>query len=543
MATFQQAIRQVTADYLADDACLTKTPEEIEGELLELTNAAIARHNRLTDDKGDTWPRKLNLEYAQIADIMMRLYDIRRINCAGNATNEDYDLLGIYQTDGDDKGIYVTGEPVFRRVARSYCYGLDNRSINEILVILKDSVPRVVRSQNRNLVAVNNGIFNYKTKELEPFSPDHVFLTKSRVDYVENPKNVVIHNDTDGTDWDVESWMQSLSDDPEIVNILWELLSAIIRPNVRWNKSAWLYSNKGNNGKGTLCELMRSLCGEGSYASISIADFGKDFLLEPLITASAIIVDENDVGSWIDRAANLKAVITNDVIQINRKHKQPIPYQFHGFMVQCLNDLPRIKDKSDSFYRRQLFIPMQKCFTGRERKYIKDDYLHRKEVLEYVLHKVLNTNFYQLSEPEACKVSLEEYKMHNDPIRQFWGDFHDRFVWDAIPYTFLYSLYKSWYRRTAPEGKIYGKNQFIENLANVIYKDPDWAPVEKQFRLHGEMRLPEPLIAEYELEDWYNPIAKSSKDINVKCTTTQVTKIRGIRRLAASPIVGGDDNA
>ena len=123
---------------------------------------------------------------------------------------------------------------------------------------------------------------------------------------------MVIHNPNDNTDWDVESWMNESSDDPEIVTLLWEILGAIIRPNVRWNKSAWFYSTTGNNGKGTLCELMRQLCSSGAYASIPIADFAKRFALEPLITACAIIVDENNVGEFIDKAGNLKAIITND---------------------------------------------------------------------------------------------------------------------------------------------------------------------------------------------------------------------------------------
>ena len=144
--------------------------------------------------------------------------------------------------------------------------------------------------------------------------------------------------------------MHSLSDDDEIVQTLWEVLGCIIRPNVPWNKSVWFYSETGNNGKGTLCELMRQLCGEGTYAAIPLVDMGKDFMLEPLTRATAIIVDENDVGTFIDKAANLKAIITGDTVQINRKFKTPIPYQFHGFMVQCLNEMPRIKDKSDSFF-------------------------------------------------------------------------------------------------------------------------------------------------------------------------------------------------
>ena len=76
---------------------------------------------------------------------------------------------------------------------------------------------------------------------------------------------------------------------------------------------------------------MRELCGKKSYAAIPLADFGKDFYLTQLLNASAIIVDENDVGTYIDKAANLKAVVMGDAIMINRKFKDPITYQFRGF--------------------------------------------------------------------------------------------------------------------------------------------------------------------------------------------------------------------
>ena len=88
---------------------------------------------------------------------------------------------------------------------------------------------------------------------------------------------------------------------------------------------------------------MRELCGKKSYAAIPLADFSKDFYLTQLLNASAVIVDENDVGTYIDRAANFKAVVTGDAVTINRKFKDPITYQFRGFMVQCLNEMPRVK--------------------------------------------------------------------------------------------------------------------------------------------------------------------------------------------------------
>lgn len=531
--TKNQVLRSVTLDYLKGvDRQITPEPEKIEAELLNEIRLEFEIENSVKE-KGRHWKTPESLSFSQIAEILAELYPICRISCAGENSDTDYDLLAIYNETGDEEGIYTTSEDTFRTLAREYNYNLTQRDFTEIMTVLGDLVERKERCSNRDLVAVNNGIFNYETKELMPFTPDLVFMTKSRVNYVTNPKNPTLHNAEDGTDWDVESWMKELSDDQEIIDVLWQILGAIIRPNVRWNKAAWLYSEKGNNGKGTLCELMRNLCGIGSYASISISDFSKDFLLEPLTRASAIIVDENDVGTFIDKSANLKAVITNDVIQINRKFKTPIAYRFKGFMIQCLNEFPRVKDKSDSFYRRQLFIPMTAHFAGREKRYIKDDYLHRPEVLEYVLNRVLHMDYYVLDEPEACTNILSEYKEFNDPIRQFFEELCDEFAWDLLPFTFLYELYKAWFKKNSPSGSPQGKNTFIKDLLGCIDANPDygWFCTDKSATIKsaGRMDEPEPLIVEYGLNDWKNPTYKGN-DVDLICKPLLSVAYRGIQR-------------
>ena len=546
--TMTQVLRETTLDYLDSlDKKSPPSPDEITAELIERTAEAYEGMNAALP-KGRKWPIPNQLSTSQIADIIAALYPVARVSCLDKAADSDYDLLAVYQTDGPDEGTYATSESLFREIARQYNYNIKSRDLQEILLILQDKAPRVGRCSDRNLVAVNNGVFDYETKDLLPFSPDMVFLTKSRVDYVPGAANPTIHNTDDNTDWDVESWIQELSDDPEIVNLLWEILGAVIRPCVRWNKSAWFYSDTGNNGKGTLCELMRQLCGDGNHTSISLADFSKDFALEPLTHTSAIIVDENDVGTYIDKAANLKAVITNDTIQINRKFKQPIAYQFRGFMVQCLNELPQVKDKSDSFYRRQLFVPFRKCFTGSERKYIKDDYLHRKEVLEYVLCRVLNMNYYTLSEPAACKNALNEYKEFNDPVRQFFTEVEDLLVWDLVPFTFLYDLYKKWLAENAPSVGSVGKSGFIGHIASVLYDSSEWIMPGKdsagkyvKTRTGSKMNAPEPLILRYDLKNWMKR-GYTGNNPNIQCTTDPQQSYRGILRASAAASAAPDTN-
>ena len=532
--TQSDVLRTATLDYLAAiDPQNPPPPAQIEFELLKETQSMYENENQSLT-KGNKWKLPNRLTPWHVAQILMTVCNVRKIACAGLSGDTTYDLICIYREDGPDKGIYVTDEDEMRRMARQYDISMTTREFTEMLSYLRDNSKRVTMCADPDLIAVNNGIFNYRTKQLMDFTPDLVFMTKSRVNYVKNAVSPVIHNQDDGTDWDVESWMHTLSDDDEIVGLLWEILGAIIRPHVPWNKSAWFYSEKGNNGKGTLCELMRQLCGDGSYAAIKLDDMGKDFALEPLIRASAVIVDENDVGTFIDKAANLKAIITGDVIQINRKFKIPIPYKFRGFMVQCLNEMPRIKDKSDSFYRRQLFIPFEKCFTGVERKYIKDDYLHRREVLEYVLHKVLNTDYYDLSEPEACKSALEEYKEFNDPVRQFANEVLPECKWSLLPIGFLFDLYKKWYKRNFEKESGTSNITFSRSIRMCLENNPAYK-VEtdnegkiKQYSPGDMMDIGEPMIDEYELKAWMNSYYAGDPDINKRCVPVLKKQYRGI---------------
>ena len=517
-ATLNYIIQHETRRFIDNlDLSNPPTPTEIEIDLIQQIKAQIQILNADLDSKNRmVAPKALN--HSQIAELMMALYPIAKIIVSENEDDPDANVLAIYQNEGKFKGTYRYNKKDLRKIARQFKYGLNMREFEEIEEVLKDIAPQKRRTTDPDLIAVENGIFNYKTKELQPFDPELVYLSKSQVAYNEHAKNIIIHNDDDNTDWDVETWVEELSDDPEIVKSLWEIMSAIVRPHVRWDKAAWLFSTKGANGKGTLVTLMRNLVGQNSYASIPIDDFsGKNqFSLAPLLNATSVIVDENDVGTYIDKAANLKAVVTNDVITIEKKGKDRIAYQFYGFMVQCLNEFPQVKDKTNSFNRRQLFIPMNKSFEGIERKYIKTDYLFRQDVLEYVLFKVLNTNFYTLSTPEASKEILEEFKSNNDPLYDFTSIMLEDLAWDVVPTDFLYDLYEAWYlKNVSKKGQIGSKIKFKREVETIIqqkFKDK-WEYHKGQYRMTvTDITNPEPYIAQYKLEDWYADTTSTNVD-------------------------------
>lgn len=562
IAPQNMVVTHATANYLRHiDPTNAPTPGQVEENLLAIVNGVSKMENRKTKVATEKLPTLRTLTYWQVAQVLLALHHVVRIAPNTDDTDREYDLLAMYVAEGPTRGTHTTSEDDIRTVARQYNAQLSLKEFTEVLAVLREDSPRVHLARHRDLVPVANGVFFYgqdqtleiggkqfefTAKSLHPFDPALVFLAKSHVAYVEDAQPVFITDPVDGTVWDVESWIEDLfhtEGDDEfnqknegLADLVWEILGAIIRPYVPFGKTAWFYSEQGNNGKGTLCALMRNLVGSGSHTSIPLADFGKEFALEPLVRATAIIVDENDVGTFIDKAANVKAVVTGDVIQINRKYRMPMAFQFHGFMVQCLNEFPRMKDKSESNYRRQLFVPFTKSFTGAERKYIKDDYLQRQDVLEYVLKRVLMMDYYELSEPPATKAVLAEYKETNDPVRAFWQEFRERLVWDLLPFTFLYDLYKAWYADVSPSGSPVAYKAFVNDLVALVRSDEQWHCPDKNKAVRSGTRMvaSEPVIAEYDLKRWLNPHYTGHDPMRKSLPALQAN-YRGLQRLAAAP--------
>ena len=546
--TYNGLLKFVTDNYLFGiDVDMPPSPAEVESQLLQATNNAIESYNLGPRDPSappgapikEAYPdqkppgeriRKLRtLTPWQIARVIKELHHAVSICWTGKDDEGNYDI-GIYQREGAKRGTYDTSQDAFETLVRQYHRTITSRDAYEVMYALRGECERVTCTDNPDYVAVNNGIYDYKNKVLMDFSPEFVFTNKCRVNYVENAANPVISNDDDGTDWDVVSWMNELSDEPGVVNLLWEIMGAMIRTNVPWNKTVWFYSTLGNNGKGTLCTLMRNLCGAGAWASIPLKMFSKDFMLEPLMRVSAVITDENDTGTYVDDAAVLKSIITGDPFLLNRKFKDPRTMVFRGFMVQCVNELPRLKDRSESMYRRLLVVPFEKRFEGCERKYIKSDYLYRQDVLEYVLfHLLHDTNYYELSVPDVCVDMLNQYRVFNDPVREFCETFLSECVWDLLPWGFLHDLYTCWMERSYKQSRPEGLKTFKSRVESVLADFPEWSVTDNAMRPGNRMDKPEMLIIEYDVKSWMNKTYKGQDPAKL-ATVDPKPRYRGLVR-------------
>lgn len=447
--------------------------------------------------------------------------------------------LGQLSYYDEEAGIYVpeSKDPLwFRKVAERFRQNLTDQDFKNIMSSLKANAEVRTLVRNSSLTFVKNGIFNHKTKTLMEFSPEYPSFLRIPVNYEENPALPVIQN-PDGTDWDIESWICSLSDDTEIQNLLWQGIYAIVRPNNTWDRALCLYGESGGNGKGTYIELLQNLAGEGNVSNATMKDLAKQFAPAELLTAVAILGHENQVDVFVKYQDAFKSIVTGDPFMLERKNQDPFSFAFKGLVVQCLNGFLHQSDTTDSLYRRMLMIPFDKNFQGISRPYIKSDYIRRKEVLEYVLHKALNADFDGFpkpgKEPLACRRLLQKQRLAGDPVREFWDEVRNEFVWDLLPYQFLYDLYVKWFNRSHPSSKPLAKTSMQARLKQLAEETGDWEPTRNAVASKNRMDNPEYLIAEYGLTTWQNPYCVN-KDRDRLCTPALKTQYRGLVRVPYS---------
>ena len=355
------------------------------------------------------------------------------------------------------------------------------------------------------------------------FSPEVVLTSKAFVPFLADATSC---QEIDG--WHIDKWFRELANnDPEVEQLFWENIAALFRPNHPFGKAMLLYSPTGSNGKGSLIELMRNLVGAERVATLSMSDFGEQYLPEELRSAFCVLSDENEVGDYMKRAGAFKAWVTHDWTRFNVKHGPMTSIKGRGLCVFCANELPSSKDKSESLYRRFILIPFRKRYVGAdENKAIKNDYLKRPEVLAYVAHKALMWPWFDsFIEPAVCQELLGEMRVENDPVLQFAEEFLPQFVWDLLPWGFLYGVYSAWMRKEVPNGRAVSSREFNKRLTAYVDATPSCGWVvphgadgkQKSMRTQNRIVGDEPLAVEYDLSNWFDlqPVGGSMCKIGI----------------------------
>lgn len=336
-------------------------------------------------------------------------------------TGETEDTSIIYSYNFSE-GIYTGQEAYINRAIAKLEYRFDPRKYTQVHKFLKTQLPYMKKLENKNLIAVNNGVFNKVTKKLEPFNPNYFITSKLATNY--NTSAINNYLNIKDNYFDVDKWFLSIANgDEELVKVLWEIVNEATNPNHTREKMAILYG-EGNNGKGTFQTMLINLIGIENISTLTPHEFSGEFKLE-MLQGKVCNIGDDISNKYLDDMSNLMSIVTGDPVAVNRKGKSVITARFKLFNLFSANKLPKVRNKSQGTYRRLLIVPFNADFNGQvQDRRIKDEYLKNSTVLEYILYTALHLDFEKFSNPRATERMLEEYKEDNDYIYSFVKDWY-----------------------------------------------------------------------------------------------------------------------
>lgn len=344
-----------------------------------------------------------------------------------------------------------------------------------------------------NIIPVNNGLYEVSSGNLKPFSPKYPIITKIETDYNPNAK-LVTHKTKNGKKWNVDEWIASMvNDDKDTVKLIYQMFNEAFNSN-RTRKAIGLFIGKSNSGKSTLSQLLINIIGIDKISSLKAEDFSNRFRLSQIVGKVANIGD--DISSnYIGDVQDLMSVASGDPITVEYKNQQPFTITSKSFCLFSAEDMPRSNNKNDGWYNRLKIVQFPNGMSANEIvPEIKDDFIKRKDVKEYVLKKALEMKFDNFIETAASQERMNEYRKENDYIFSYISDeFLESKYADLvrIPTDFIKSRIQNYIYQNQSKQQL--KYHFMTDVINYLEQitGNEYETVRRKTRLNEFEEFPE----------------------------------------------------
>lgn len=211
---------------------------------------------------------------------------------------------------------------------------------------------------------------------------------------------------------------------------------------------AQIWIGSGANGKGTLANLVQAL--HERTAAVQL-DCLEGFRMAGMIGASLIYCDEAPQRNINEQA--MKSLIAGELVQIDRKHRDPLTVRVNGKWLILANHIPAVTDQSTGFWRRFDVVPFPVEIPEKER-----DPLLAKRIIALELPGVLNWALEGLERllargrfdeavPASMRAAAQSAKTETNSVHAWSHDLEIGLLTTATtPKTDVYSSYASWCR-------------------------------------------------------------------------------------------------
>jgi len=194
--------------------------------------------------------------------------------------------------------------------------------------------------------------------------------------------------------------------------------------------------------------VLQALIGKENYCSIPLEKFENMYYLSSLFGKLVNITIETNAKSAVYDSM-FKAIVSGDSITVDQKYLPPFKFNPFCKLVFAVNQMPRVNDKTDAFFRRLLILRCNRQFKEAEQnKKLRYELIEEIDgIFLWALSglKRLEARGY-FERPKRVLEEVKAYQTENNNVLAFVGD-----ECEVKPDAFItkkefYTAYKDWCR-------------------------------------------------------------------------------------------------
>ena len=199
---------------------------------------------------------------------------------------------------------------------------------------------------------LKNGLFDLETEILKDHTPDVYSTIRLNVGYSPNAS--------------CEKWLKTLDDifegNKDKIAVLQEFFGLCLTKETKYQKALFLLG-EGSNGKSTLLYVLEHIVGKKNKTSIPMEALSNSHYVANLFNILVNISIEVGAKSAMQDAM-FKAVVSGESITADAKYGHPFDFRPHCKLIYALNNVPRVDDKTDAYFRRLIVLKLNRQFVG-----------------------------------------------------------------------------------------------------------------------------------------------------------------------------------
>ena len=322
-------------------------------------------------------------------DVAMELMQVQPLRMVDNA---------LYAFDGQIYRFVSVSEMnrliVYR--CRPYVRAVGDGSIIEKIYKLIQSEPTIAHKRGCEpapLVALDDGLLNLLTLDLQPFSPAPFVTVKLLGNYSRGQVSSCPVFD---------SFLHSVSGgDPALIERIWQAIGYALVPDTS-GKCFILFQGVPDSGKSLLGDVVASLIDPDLVTSLDVSTMGERFGPSELVGKQLCLALDMPSGTLDARAISMfKQLTGGDFVTADVKYQPRIRFKCAATFVLATNHALRTRDSDPAFFRRAVTIPFRfSVEKGQQDRNLKAHILAERDAIIYravQAYDRLRQNNYQFS--------------------------------------------------------------------------------------------------------------------------------------------------